>query len=210
MDESVLALIHCLKSLLDIKKIVNTYKTSLVMPNNKPQLVSDSLILISFNEVNELAAMKIRNELEKLNYKVKLLERKSQLQKFDIDAIIKSIGECQVMMVCVSSSYEYDKISQFEADLAMKLDKLILPVNVQNKYMPDYWLEVVVESKTIVPFNLTTVRSDIMAIAKEINLKLSGGRSKTMLHLGQFVSRSKSMSETAQIGNGKSKTCILL
>ena len=82
MDESVLTLIHCLKSLLDLKKIVNTYKTSLVVvPSKKLTENENQRLLISHSELNELVAMKIRNELEKLNYNVKLLERKNCKRK---------------------------------------------------------------------------------------------------------------------------------
>lgn len=108
MDESVLTLTHCLKSLLDIRRLVDTYKTSILTAKSTlttprtPRSISnlnttvsgnENLILVSYNEVNELHAMKIRNELEKLDYNVKLIERKSpRTQKFDMDFLIKSIG----------------------------------------------------------------------------------------------------------------------
>lgn len=112
IDESVQGLIGCLKSQLHIRKLVTDYKASrgLLRPSSAAPASSSSLntprlpqpsgpinvqrILISYHEVNELPAMKIRNELEKLDFMTSLVERKSPTtQKLDIDLVIKSIGK---------------------------------------------------------------------------------------------------------------------
>lgn len=111
IDESVQSLIACLKSQLEIRKLVTDYKArrGLLRPSSAapgssalstPRVpeptgpVDVQRILISYHEVNELPAMKIRNELEKLELAATLIERKSPTsQKIDIDLVIKSIGK---------------------------------------------------------------------------------------------------------------------
>lgn len=73
------------------------------------------------------------------------------------------------MIMCVSPSYEYDKLCQFEAELAIRLGKPYIVVNVQAKYEPDYWLENIVENRNVVSFGLATCKHDITLIIDEID-----------------------------------------
>lgn len=116
IDETVMGLINCLKSQLEIRKIVSEYKASRGLATTRPFSSASVLstprvsqpagpvnierILISFHhENNELQAMKIRNELEKRDYSAALIERKSSsssTQKLDFNSMVKSI--CKILI----------------------------------------------------------------------------------------------------------------
>lgn len=78
--------------------------------------------------------------------------------------------------MCLSPSYEYDKLSQFEAELAVRLGKPYILVNVQAKYVPDYWLESIVDGRNVVSFGLATAKNDMLFIVDEIDSKIRGIR----------------------------------
>lgn len=80
------------------------------------------------------------------------------------------------MILCISPSYEYDKLSQFEAELAIRLGKPYVIVNVQAKYVPDYWLESLVENRNVVTFGLSTAKNDMLFVIDEIDSKARGIR----------------------------------
>ena len=78
--------------------------------------------------------------------------------------------------MCLSPSYEYDKLSQFEAELAVRLGKAYILVNVQAKYVPDYWLESIVDGRNVVSFGLATAKNDMLFIVDEIDSRIRGIR----------------------------------
>lgn len=162
MDETVLGMIYCLKSLLNINTYVKNYRNS---PNASSG--NNRQIIISYNDVNELVAMKIRNELEKSGFDVALLERKEN-GKLSIEYMMRSLEQRGVFLMCMSPSYEFDKLNQFEAEYACKLRKTIIPVNIQAKYTPDYWLESMVENTNVIQFNLSNLKNDLAVLRNEI------------------------------------------
>ena len=103
------------------------------------------------------------------------------------NCLILIVEECGLLIMCISSSYEGDKLCQFEAELAMRLGKPYVAVNVQNRYAPDYWLETVAEKHKVLQFGLATARSDIEAVADEIESTLEAHRkAKERLRLSRM------------------------
>jgi hypothetical protein len=201
MDESVLALIYCLKSLVAIKQSPAYADTSDQREGDRREIV------ISFNEVNELVAMRMRNELAKCEYTVRLVEKKTN-GKYDIESVTKTIRACSVFIMCVSSSYEYDKLCQLEADLASKLGKHVIPVNVQGKYVPDYWLEAIIDGNNVIPFSLTNVKNDMTLVDQEIYARLNAKQRRATTK--SAAARSHEMTARGAVEARKSRTCAIL
>lgn len=115
--------------------------------------------------------MRIRLELEQRGFSAELIQRKTSFEKkIDFESIIKSIETCDCMVICASSSFEFEKICQFETMYALKLQKVIIPVVVQAKYLPDYWLEPFVEFRRVINVNLASIKNDMNLLSKEICL----------------------------------------
>jgi len=199
LDESIKALSLCLKSLLNIKKLFIEYKSkSKTIENSKSSLqlpTTDAKILISYHEFNELIAMRIRNELELRGFEAELIQRKIE-NNFDIEKVLKSIENCECVLVCMSSSYEYEKMCQFEVHYANILDKVIIPLIVQPKYEPDYWLEAIVQENKEFYVALGTIKNDATLLSKEI-------QQRTKI-------RPKITKLNPVSGNANSRTCQIL
>ena len=53
----------------------------------------------------------------------------------------------------------------------IKLKKIIVPIVVQDKYTPDYWLERFVKDFSETRVNLNTIENDVLELNKKIQLK---------------------------------------
>lgn len=196
LDESIKTLSLCLKSLLNIKKLFVDYKSkskTAAIANSRNSLqvsTVDKKILISYHEFNELIAMRIRNELELRGFEAELIQRKIE-NSFDIEKVIKSIENSECLLVCMSSSYEYEKMCQFEVHYANKLDKVIIPLNVQPKYEPDYWLEAIVEENKEFNIALSSIRNDAALVSKEIQQRTRIKPKPTKLNPDSDVANSR-------------------
>lgn len=113
--------------------------------------------------------MRIRNELENSGYDVDLIERKTA-NNLDIEKVIKTIERSKLIIACLSASFEYEKICQFEIIYAKRIGKLILPLNVHAKYKPDYWVEEVFAGSRILECKLQTVKRDMIIFQRDISL----------------------------------------
>ena len=120
MDENLKASALCLKSLLSIRKMSQNYKKSQKLNSGLPK--KEKSILLSYHESNELVCMRIRNELARRGYQCDLIDRKTA-NNLDIEKVTKLIESAECILACLSTSYEYEKICQFEMVYAYKLGK---------------------------------------------------------------------------------------
>ncbi len=210
LEETIRPLALCLKYLLNIKKLVIDYENKTIGKNillnntnssiNPKSMISlEKKILLSYHDTSELICMRLRNELEYNGFSSELIERKS-MNNFDIVNIIKSIENCECLIICLSSAYEYEKICQFETILAKKLGKCLIPVLVQSKYTPDYWLENILDDTKPILISLASIKNDVYSLVKEIS-------NKTGLKPKQKKQTMQQKSSTSSI---KSSTCEIL
>ncbi len=111
--------------------------------------------------------MRIRNELMGRGFRVELIDRKIGAN-FDIEKVIRTLENSDCILACLSSSYEYEKICQFEICYAHKIGKFVLPIAVQAKYKPDYWLEAIFPRNRVPECKLATMRRDIIYLERDI------------------------------------------
>jgi len=211
LEETIRPLALCLKYLLNMKKLIVDYenktigKNILLNNNNSSTLNHKSMIslekkiLLSYHDTSELICMRLRNELEYNGFNSELIERKS-MNNFDIVNIIKSIENCECLIICLSSAYEYEKICQFETVLAKKLGKIVIPVLVQSKYTPDYWLENILDDTKSILISLASIKNDVHILVKEITYK-TGLKPKQ---------RKQTMQQKSSTNSVKSSTCEIL
>lgn len=162
IDENLKTSALCLKYMLDIRKLSQTYRRKIKIDKTKVQT-----ILLSYHDSNELIAMRIRNELQKSGFECELIERKTA-QNLDIDKIIKAVEAADCILAMLSTSYEYDKICQFEIVYGCKLGKVLLPIAVQSKYKPDYWLEEIFARSRVPECRLASIKKDLVYVERDI------------------------------------------
>jgi hypothetical protein len=170
LDESIKLMSFCLKNLL-LPKYANELnrKSSLrkkIFSLSKKNTIK--CIFISYHEENELICLRMRNELESLGYEVTLNERKLAGNHDFFEGLLKSIENADCVLICMSSSYENDKLCHFEAFYGKKLKKFIMPIIVEEKYEPDYWLEKYVIDFSAMKVSLNTIQSDVLEMSKSI------------------------------------------
>jgi len=111
--------------------------------------------------------MRVRNELQRRGFECELIERKTGAN-LDIEKIIKLIESSDCIVALLSTSYEYEKICQFEIVYGYKLGKVLLPIAVQAKYRPDYWLEEIFPRNRVAECKLATMKRDLLTLEKDI------------------------------------------
>ncbi len=166
MDENLKTSALCLKYMLDIRKLSQNYRKGIKQSISSKTRGSSS-ILISYHDSNELISMRIRNDLQRRGFDCELIERKTD-SNLDIEKIIKSIENSDCIVALLSTSYEYEKTCQFEIVYAYKLGKILLPVAVQGKYKPDYWLEEIFPRNRVIECKLATMKKDLLMLEKDI------------------------------------------
>ena len=157
-------------------------------------------ILLTYHDSNELICMRIKLELEKRGYvESRLIKRNkiipvsningclnfttstigvnssnntysSKSSKIDVESVMRSIEQSDILVVCMSSLYEFSEIAQYEVFYAKLLGKRILPVNIQSEYLPDYWLDDLCEERKSVTVNLNHIKVDILKLINEIRI----------------------------------------
>lgn len=164
IDENLKTSALCLKYMLDIRKLSQTYRKKIKIDKTKVQT-----ILLSYHDSNELIAMRIRNELQRGGFECELIERKTA-QNLDIDKIIKTVEAADCIIALLSTSYEYEKICQFEIVYGYKLGKVLLPIAVQSKYKPDYWLEEIFARNRVPECRLASIKRDLVYVERDIEM----------------------------------------
>ena len=92
--------------------------------------------------------------------------------------MIKLIEKCEIVIACLSASFEYEKICQFEIVYANRIGKMIMPLNIQAKYKPDYWVEEIFARNRILDCRLNTINRDMRLFTRDISLMLKTKQSK--------------------------------
>jgi hypothetical protein len=194
LDESIYILTVCLKNILHKKELLSDYKSRVDKESKKPTKSRlspfEKKLLLTNHDSNELICMRIKLELEKRGFvetglikRVKIVSNNSSglcgsilgmsapasaKNKIDIDNIMRLIEQCDQLIVCMSSLFEFSEICQFEVFYARLLGKRIVPIIIQNEYVPDYWLEDLCEDLRPVKVGLNSIKIDILKLIDEV------------------------------------------
>jgi hypothetical protein len=206
LDESIYILTVCLRNMLNKKHMLTGYKNRAKTIVNVPATTSKQRIVLTYHDSNELVCMRIKLELEKRGLSDTHLIKRAKLKpdtgnpnnqnncsstttvtasaaaastksKVDIDNVIAQIEQCDQLIVCMSSLFEFSEICQFEVFYARALGKKIVPVVIQNEYVPDYWLDELCEEhgKPVIKIGLNTIKTDILKVIDEVRVEPRAG-----------------------------------
>ena len=211
LDESIRSMSFCLKTQLRNKNLINDHKQHqlALKPLDSARLATKT-VLISYHEANDLICFRIRNELESLGYTVVLNERKLVGTLDFYENIVKSIEKSTYVLVCISSSYENQILCHFEAFYASKLKKIVFPIIVQDKYVPDYWIENFVKDFSETKLNLNTIKEDVLELSKQIELKNRLAHEASSNNSDTTSLGTPSVSNMSNHFKAESKTCQIL
>jgi hypothetical protein len=199
LDESIYILTVCLNNILNKKELLESYKSRRDRDRSNHPTTPQKKLMLTFHDSNELICMRIKLELEKRGFTSTQLIKRVKIapesasntcgnitnttcssstgknNKIDISSVMRSIENCDQLLVCMSSLFEFSEICQFEVFYARLLGKQIVPVIIQNEYVPDYWLEDLCEEdlKQPVKVGLNTIKVDILKLIDEVKSPIS-------------------------------------
>ncbi len=95
-------------------------------------LIKTSHIMISYNTASRVKCLKIKDELEKLNFKIWI--DVNEIHGSSLDSMAQAVEQSQIVLICITEKYRQSVNCQAEAQYAFKLNKPIVPLIMQAGY----------------------------------------------------------------------------
>ncbi|KAL3892321.1 hypothetical protein ACJMK2_004537 [Sinanodonta woodiana] len=129
-------------------------------------------IMISYEQSNQETLIKIRDIL-KTDYVVCMHNDNTA------EVMAKSVEEAHVILMCMSRKYKEDPSCQAEAEYAFSQKKKIIPLKMENGYIPDGWLGFLLGAKLFIDFSgkypfetkITELKKEIAIFYKDEDTK---------------------------------------
>lgn len=151
----------------DVKKVSHDLIWYL---NQSISKIENKHVMISYNPSNRKALVELKEELEKagINSWIDI----DHLNGSSIDECIKAIQDTQYFIIGVSEKYRLSERCQVEAQYAVKMNRIIIPVIVQAGYENvDGWLGRVIKDKPYVNLVNNGLESSIQELTQLISIK---------------------------------------
>ena len=98
----------------------------------------DRHIMISYNRESRELCLKIKSELEKMNYKIWIdIEN---IHGSSLESMALAIENSMCVLMCMTEKYKQSNYCRAEAEYAFNLNKPIVPLIMQKNYQPSGWL----------------------------------------------------------------------
>lgn len=105
---------------------------------NLGQPDSNTHIIISYNRDSREVCLKIKEELEKSNFKVWI--DVEEIHGSSLESMAKAIENSSCVLICMSEKYKMSSNCRAEAEYTFQLNKPFVPLIMQENYKPDGWL----------------------------------------------------------------------
>jgi hypothetical protein len=142
-------------------------------------LIKTSHIMISYNTASRVKCLKIKDELEKLNFKIWI--DVNEIHGSSLDSMAQAVEQSQIVLICITEKYRQSVNCQAEAQYAFKLNKPIVPLIMQAGYNNvSGWLGIIMGDKIFVDFckyefneSMSRLKKQIELITKPLNTNLT-------------------------------------
>ena len=94
--------------------------------------------MISYNRDSREVCLKIKEELEKSNFKVWI--DVEEIHGSSLESMAKAIENSSCVLICMSEKYKMSSNCRAEAEYTFQLNKPFVPLIMQENYKPDGWL----------------------------------------------------------------------
>lgn len=101
------------------------------------ETLDDKHIMISYNWESRPICIRIKNELQKLNYKVWM--DVDQIHGSANESMAEAVENSWCVLMCMTEKYAASFNCKKEAEYADLKKKIILPLMLQNDYQPQGW-----------------------------------------------------------------------
>ena len=129
-------------------------------------------VMISYNSASRDICLKIKDELEKQNFKVWI--DVNEIHGSSLEAMARAVESSDFILMCVTEKYRQSVNCQAEAQYSFKLKKKIIPLILQKGLENvDGWLGIILGDKIFINFIKYPFEKCLELIFKEINLSIN-------------------------------------
>ncbi|KAL3892368.1 hypothetical protein ACJMK2_004579 [Sinanodonta woodiana] len=107
--------------------------------------------MISYNWGHQKELIKVRDVLKERGYSVWM--DIDEMTGAVTEAMAKAVEESYIILICMSQKYKDSANCKAEAEYAFNLKKKIIPLKMENAYIPDGWLGFVVGVRPFIDFS---------------------------------------------------------
>lgn len=152
-----------------IIKNQNSSKTESIDSNSSNE---NSHIMISYNTGSRELCLRVKCELERLNYKVWI--DVSEIHGSSLDSMAKAVENAMCVLMCVTEKYRNSVNCQAEAQYSFRRQKIIIPLIMQKGYHDVYgWLGIIIGDKIFVDFVKYEFEESMKRLIQQIQLNNS-------------------------------------
>ncbi|XP_013394066.1 uncharacterized protein LOC106161607 isoform X2 [Lingula anatina] len=124
-------------------------------------------VMISYNWGSKPTMLRVRDYLRTCGYKVWM--DVDHMTGSTLEAMAHAVEKAAVILICMSQQYKDSPSCRTEAEYAYRLRKDVVPLRLQQQYLPDGWLGIMLGTKLW--FDISTeefVNENLPRVAKEI------------------------------------------
>jgi hypothetical protein len=160
------------KKQIDYIKLQKTCKELLWILKNKSKNNDNTRkghIMISYNTASREMCLKIKNDLELLNFKVWI--DVTDIKGSSLESMAQAVENSEFVLIFVTEKYRQSVNCQAEAQYAYKLNKPIIPCILQNGYHNvNGWLGILIGDKIFIDFTKYSFEEAFKRLIKQIDL----------------------------------------
>jgi hypothetical protein len=120
------------------KKMKENTKEIAKSPKKRDDGKKPKHIMISYNRESRDLCLKIKSELEKMNYTVWI--DVENIHGSSLESMALAIENAMCVLMCMTEKYKQSTYCRAEAEYAFNINRPIVPIIMQKNYQPTGWL----------------------------------------------------------------------
>lgn len=175
---------------------------------NKRNLSTKNHVMISYNSSARDLCVKIKDKLKSDGFKVWMdIE---QIQGSALQSMAEAVENSAVILICITERYYLSPNCRLEAEYAVRLNKPIVPLLMQSKFIPQGWLGIAIGSKIYYDFSKYTIEEKYPSFLREIQSFYTFNDDSTGSQYGSNNSSpQKTPSKVSSLSDSNSKVASL-
>jgi len=127
-------------------------------------------VMFSYCWSDQPQVLKIKNLLAAAGFKIWI--DVESLSVSTVDSMAKAVEEAVVVLVCFSERYKQSQNCRMEANYAFQRGVDVVPLKMQQNYVPDGWLGLMIASKLYIDFSEdSTFKAQFNILMRELKVR---------------------------------------
>nr|XP_054771677.1 uncharacterized protein LOC129279601 [Lytechinus pictus] len=144
--------------------------------DDEEEEISTNHVMLSYQWDVQKQILKVKELLQADGYKVWM--DVDQMGGSTLEAMASAVENAMVVLICFSEKYKNSPACRTEAEYTFKLNKAIIPLQMQQNYKPDGWLGIMIGTKFYIQMS---TMDEVISNVDRLKRELAGrGRVPTM------------------------------